>query len=322
MPRLAGSIIVAVVVTVSGASFAQVSATNAALAEKLFEDARQLMAQQKYGEACAKLAESERLDPGVGTLLNLGECYEKSGKVASAWATYREAEGAAAREGQKKRASFAGSRARALAPDLSYLVVETASPPAGLTIRCDGKAIGGTSLGTPMPFDAGTHHVEAQAPGRRPWSTSVELAVKSTIRVAIPDLEVAPEPPDSARVPPVEKSPPPPDPASSSGTAQRVTGVALGVVGLVGVGVGSYFGLRAKDLHDDAESNHCTPVSCTQLGANLTSDARENATLSTVAFSVGAAALAAGVILYLVAPKGKGPRTSRADVPPALWTSF
>ncbi len=134
-------------------ALAQISAGDAALAEKLFDDARQLMAKKAYPEACPKLAESERLDPGVGTLLNLGDCYEKSGKVASAWATYREAEGASVRDGQKKRATFAASRAKALEPSLPYLVIEMPAN-VGASVTCDGKAVGATSLGTPMPFDA------------------------------------------------------------------------------------------------------------------------------------------------------------------------
>ena len=289
----------------ASSALAQVSTGDAALAEKLFDDARQLMAKKSYAEACPKLAESERLDPGIGTLLNLGECYEKSGKLASAWATYREAEGASVRKGQKKRAVFAAGRVKALEPSLSYLVVDV---PANVAARvtCDGRAVGAPSLGTPMPLDAGTHRLEATAPGRRRWSQDIDLSVKATVRVSI---ELALEDVVAVTSPPAAVTPPPPH-ATTEGRSQRVIGLVAGGVGLVGLGVGSYFGLSAKRTYDDADA-HCSARTCTPEGGRLTSDARGQATASTVLFAVGAGALVLGVVLWVTAPRAS--KSARFD---------
>ena len=65
-------------------------AADTAAAQSLFSDARKLMLAGNFADACPKREESEKLDPGMGTLYNLGDCYEHVGKTASAWAAFDE----------------------------------------------------------------------------------------------------------------------------------------------------------------------------------------------------------------------------------------
>src|ERR1051326_9215354 len=82
---------------------AEPTASDKAAAEGLFGDARKLMEAGNYREACPKLEASQRLDPGVGTLLNLADCYEHSGRTASAWMEFLEAASAARESGSADR---------------------------------------------------------------------------------------------------------------------------------------------------------------------------------------------------------------------------
>ena len=53
-----------------------VSLEHKAASQTLFDEGRQLMARGQYEEACPKLAESQRLDPGIGTQYNFADCLE------------------------------------------------------------------------------------------------------------------------------------------------------------------------------------------------------------------------------------------------------
>lgn len=261
----------------------------AATAEHLFEEGRTLMASGKYADACPKLAESHRLDPGVGTLLNLGDCYEKLGRTASAWATYREAETLAHRAGQKERAAHSAARADALKKELSYLVIDVASDTPGIVVKRDGEAVGQPVWSTRVPIDPGEHTIEASAPGYLAKSQKVNVAARSEQRVAVGGL---------ARAPVTATSEAP----SGPGT-QRLVGYGIGGAGIVAAGVGVVFGAIAKSRNDDARDNLCSDVDCTQAGADKIESAQSAATISTVLVVAGAALVAGGVALVFTAPK-------------------
>lgn len=191
------------------------SAADKALAETLFDEARKLGAEGKYEEACPKFAESNRRDPGIGTLLYLADCYEKTNKLASAWATFREASQKAKAAGQTDRAKIAGDRATAIEPQIIRLtvVVSKEAQITGLEVLLDGQALPDALWGTPMPVDGGKHVLEARAPGRARWSTEISLTEKGEKRTApIPVLAAtgaAPPPPPATTA---STAPPPPPP--------------------------------------------------------------------------------------------------------------
>src|SRR5258706_15050741 len=109
-----GSLVLATGFLFTAAARAEPTSSDKAAAEGLFGDARRLMADGKFAEACPKLEASQRLDPGVGALLNLGDCYEQYGRTASAWVEVREAASAARAGGSTDREAVARGRATAL----------------------------------------------------------------------------------------------------------------------------------------------------------------------------------------------------------------
>jgi hypothetical protein len=170
----------------------QESTAEGALAEMLYRQGRALVAEGKVAEACAKFAESYRLDPATGTLLNLASCHESEQKHASAWLEFSRAVALARRDRRFDRVRFAEERLAALEPQLSYVIVAVpaGSEVPGLDVRVDGVPVRSAARGVSMPVDLGDHTVEATAPGRLPWSRRVVLSqVAARVDVVVPTLE-------------------------------------------------------------------------------------------------------------------------------------
>jgi hypothetical protein len=178
------SLLVAIVLVIPAAASAE---TNSASAHSLFVEARAAMDRGAYDEACPKLEESMRLDAAVGTQLNLAECWERVGKIASAWAGFLDAASMAKTSRQPEREKLARARAKSLEPRVPKLVIEAdLSSEPGLEILRDGVAVGSASWATPVAIDPGSHDIVATAPGKMSWRTVVEAKEGQTTRVAVP----------------------------------------------------------------------------------------------------------------------------------------
>lgn len=315
-PLIATLLAAALVVGVASAQ----SATDKAAAEALFQKGVELLDQGKPAEACKKLEASQRLDSGVGTLLYLGECYERLGRVASAWATFREAQSIAQARGEMDRAKVAQERAGALEPRLPKLWIRVEGDrPEGFTVTRNGKRVPKESWGLALPVDPVQQVIEATAPGKRPWKETIVVpAEKVEVEVDIPRLADLPEEAETATSAPAPAPPPPLEPTtqpavleqdtgttSRPGKGQRTAGIVVGATGLAGIVAGSVLGVVARDRNDESKDfcRRDDQALCTQHGVNLRNDAKTAATISTIGFAVGGAALAAGIVLYLTAPK-------------------
>lgn len=118
----------------------------------------------------------------------------------------------------------------------------------------------------------------------------------------------------------VEEAPPvlpPPVPivaGPTPGHQMRVAGLALGGAGLVSLGVGAGFGLKAKSISDDI-SDHCAGQSpCPEWPADIKdreAAGQRDENIQVVTMILGGALVAAGVGLY-VAGRAKGARATES----------
>lgn len=267
--------------------------SNAAIAETAFTRGKELMAEGKAAEACPKFEESNRLDPSVGALLNLGRCYEQLGRTASAWVRYKEAATLARSLGQTERETVARDFAKTLEPKLSRVRIEATKRVDGMRITRNGEEVGLALLGDPLPVDPGTLKIEVVAPGSAPWATEVEVGKEADLKtVLIPELKpektVTPEP-------------------SSAGPLRTAAFVMAGV-GVGALGLGGVFGglaIREKGAADPL----CPNKSCSAEGFGHIETAQSRALVSSMTIGLGVAAVGASVVMF-VASRSSGPKTS------------
>ncbi len=279
-------------------------AQDEALGRALFTEARTLMNEGKYAEACPKLEEGQRVSPGVGMKFNLADCYEKVGRTASAWAAFLDAAASARLLGQAEREKAARDRAEVLERTLSKLKVEVPaeSMVEGLEVTRDGTPVGRGAFGVEFPVDPGEHVVVAKAPGFTPWtgkarlgaeSAKATLVVPKLVAVAVQPVE---PPPRYVPLPPPAPVPPP----SRTMTYMGLTSLGLGVAGL---GAGAIFGLLAASSKSDSDPLCPQPNLCSPDGVRLRDQAIVRGNVSTIAFVAGGVLAAAGVTFLVLAPK-------------------
>jgi hypothetical protein len=286
-------------------SWAQARTEDRVAAESLFSDARHLMQAGDYARACPKLEASRRLEPGLGTTLNLGDCYEKLGRTASAWAEFKSAVAEAQKMGDTLRKATALERAAALEPRLSRLQINVADP--SVSVYRNGEALSAAVLGSAIAVDPGTYQLEARAPGKASWAQTVRVeGAAATVEVDVPALADAPAVSDvpaavtvAGGVPSRASEPPPLASASASGSDQTWAWV-LGGVGVAAVATGATFGLLASSSWSKAKGScQDPPYECTPDAVSQADDASTRATVATVAFVVGGAALGTSLVLFL-----------------------
>jgi hypothetical protein len=275
-------------------------ADEASVAETLFQRGVAAMERGDLATACADLAESQRLDPGGGTVLNLALCHEKAGRLATAWARYREALGAAHRDARADRVTFAETHLAALEPRLSHVTLTIAAPLPNMRATVDGVELPSGVWESGAPLDAGEHELRVDAPARKSYRLSFTVREAETKRVDVPTL--VPAEVDRQREP-------------SPGSTQRVVGWSLAGAGASAVVASAILGGLAIGAQSTADAACPGSAACDDpRGLAASRRATSFATAATVSIASGLVVLAGGVVLLLTAPSAKpvqrGTRTS------------
>jgi hypothetical protein len=287
-------------------------------AQRLFREAKALMEAGEVHAACSMLADARQLELGGGIVLMLAVCHEKEGRGASALAEFREARALAVAAQREDRVKLAEAEIVRLEARVSRLTVVA---PEGMEVRVNREPWDRARLGVAVAVDAGEYVVRGEAAGKAPWEVTASVAAEGDSRtIEVPPLNGLDAPLVSLVHDPSAPLKDEPAPGVAVAKADpgraRVTGFALGGVGVAGVGVAAAFGILAAA---DRRAADCGGVVCPNKDRTYR-DAQTAATVATVAGIVGGVGLGASALLLLTshAQRGTAPPKAAVQVVPQI----
>jgi serine/threonine-protein kinase len=91
----------------------------------------------------------------------------------------------------------------------------------------------------------------------------------------------------------------------AGGFSLRTIGLIVGGAGVVGLGAGTFFAVKAKGLDSDSNANgHCDETGCDREGMQLRNDALDAGNVATVLFVAGFALVGGGSAMYFLGDDG------------------
>jgi hypothetical protein len=297
--RIVSSFIAIAIVFGAGAVRAQPASESEA--DKLFREGRAAMQKQDYATACAKLEQSQKLDPQPGTLVNLGLCLEARGELGAALKRLRSV--TEQLPSGDPRAQVAMAHIQDVEARLPRLTIRlsTGAPP-GTRVARDGDEIPLAAFGQAQSIEVGAHTVVVIAPGRADRSYEVTLAEKEQ-RVLVVEPGVLRS--GTGSVDPTANT-------ASSSSGRRTAGFVIAGIGIAGLALSGVATAVMLGKASDVETLCPDGVCSSTEGLDAASAGRTWSTVGTVAFAGGLLAAGLGVALVLSAPRDASSSSSSA----------
>jgi hypothetical protein len=270
---------------------------------QLYKEAVDLANSGRWADAAEKLRAVLAIRSSPKVRFTLGQAEEHVGRLSTAYDTYAQALADAEAARQTDVADTAGVALRSLGPRVPVVrVVVTGEGASAATATIDDHA---TQPGEPVRVDPGAHRIAVSAPGARTVESTVTVAEGQRLDVSLQlQHEGATIAAATSGSQPATGEAEAAPATSSRPIPWRTIGLVTAGVGVLGMGVGTYFGFDAISKNNASNQSGCNGNTCTSGAYSTREDARSSATVSTVGFVVGGLLAAGGVSLWLLAPRG------------------
>jgi hypothetical protein len=260
--------------------------------DALYAEARAALDAGNYDKACPLFAEYYEHDPVPGALFALAECESRWGKVARSLEHFEEfvrrTSDSPSTPVLEQRTRIANDHIRRLSEHVGRLTVAvSASIHGSVLVKLDGTPIA-IPVPRPIVVEPGEHTLDLVSEDGARQQRRFIVGPGESRKI---ELGAAPTP-----VRPASEAPPSP---SSSPSRWTLPVVVAGGTGLAGVLVGTGFGLAAWSTKSDIDS-HCEGTLCDGQGKRAADRAQAFATVSTIGFTVGLAAIAAAAVIHFL----------------------
>lgn len=256
--------------------------------------------------------------PSPNIKLMLGRTLARLGRRGEAYRVLNEAlavAGDAARYETTARA--ARDELRELEKQLAIVRIRVDDPDATASLRIDDQVIERALWSEPLALEPGTVHVELADPNGRRDGHQLELSAGSSVTLAmrIPDHVPARAPaPTPVRTIAAASE----EPASTGSHQLRPVSYAVAGLGLAGLAAFAILGSLSESEFSKLEDACPNAMRCDARHRETATRGQTYQTVANVSLGVGSAALATGLVLWLVsAPREREPeQTSRLDITP------
>jgi hypothetical protein len=264
--------------------------------EMKFREGRAALVKHEWSVAVDAFKESLRLEPSIGTELNLALAELESGVLPLSSANHLDHVLTQLSASDARRPIAEAALAK-LEPKLTRLAVTFKDPaPANVAVRIDGVLTKAATVAPGVRVEPGEHTVTVTSDETAESNTKVSCAEKTPCLAQVILKRT------SAAVAPV--------PSKSESSVLPTVGYATLGVGGAAVLVGSVFGVLAMGNKSDAYASCTLENPCPEGNRKGFQDsASSQANLSTGFFIGGAVLLAGGLAMVLLSPSSSSPTT-------------
>ena len=249
------ALLVSVVFCSARKAAADPTAKELAMAREAFARAEKEEDRENWAVALEDLRRVAGVKMTAGVRFHIAHCEAGLGRDIAALEDYTAAEKLGREEHNKDVVDATAEAIAALRAKIPTVSIRVPSDVTDVEIMLDGKLLPSALWATSIPLEPGTHRIDARAPGRTPYTTS--LVVKDREASTL-EVRLVAAPPAPAATPASTVIAPPREESAPKHTAAIVaTG---GAVLMAGAGFGAF--VVAGGKQSDAQSTCATSVTC------------------------------------------------------------